>query len=75
MRVGDKPNTAGLNFREFRGIMTPSSVMGSIGRVPGGPLSSHEKKRRNITSYQGPRAQPIEVYGNDIFPGTTQNST
>ena len=62
----DKPQTSGLNFREFRGIMTPSSVMGSIGRVPGGPLSRNEKTRNNRGSYITNR------YGNQKDAGSIQ---
>lgn len=35
--------------------MTPSSVMGSHGRVPGGPLSRNQQARQNKTSYMQQR--------------------
>jgi hypothetical protein len=64
----EKLNTSALNFREYRGIMTPSSTMGSHGRVPGGPLSRNEKTRTNRTSHIAQR------YGNSATQGQGFNN-
>ena len=59
----------GMNFREFNGIMTPSSNMGHIQARPGGPLS-RGGQRRNRTSHMQTRSIRSTGYDNTFDDST-----